>query len=74
MTATREHRNAGMVEDAIASIGTAITVAEHLVDAVHANLPDANDYEGAIDYETAARAGLNKLRVQHANLTAELGI
>lgn len=40
MSATREHRNMGAIEDSIASVGTAITVAEHLAGVVGSQLPD----------------------------------
>jgi hypothetical protein len=74
VSATREHRNAGHVEDAIALIGSAITCAETLVDVLAAQLPDANDHEGAIDVEGVARTGLAALRERHAELTDALGL
>lgn len=40
MSSTREYRNAGAIEDAVAVIGCAITVAESLVDALASVLPD----------------------------------
>lgn len=66
MTATREHRNAGMVDDAIASIGTTITVAEHLTGTLMGNLPD--DYEGEL------HAHLANVRAAHEALTEAVGI
>jgi hypothetical protein len=65
MSATREHRHAGMVEDAIASIGTAITVAEHLAGTLAGNLPD--DYEGPLV------AGLARVREAQQALTEAVG-
>lgn len=66
MSATREHRNAGKVDDAIASVGTAITVAEHLLGELAGNLPD--------EYEGSAHAHLANVREAHNTLTEELGI
>lgn len=40
MTATREHRNMGALEDAGASVGTTITVMEHLLSVLSHDLPD----------------------------------
>lgn len=74
MSATRERRNAGHVEDAITLIGSAITCAESLVDVLTAQLPDANDYEGAIDVEAVTRTGLASLRERHAELSEALGL
>lgn len=74
MSVTRERRNAGHVEDAITLIGSAITCAETLVDVLTAQLPDATDYEGAIDVEGVVRTGLVALRERHAELTEALGL
>lgn len=40
MSATREYRNLGMLEDAIAAVGTTITVAENLLGELSYVLPD----------------------------------
>lgn len=62
MTATRENRNAGKVEDAVAAIGTSITVAEHLWSALDFDLPD--------DFPSSD--ALQNLRAAHDQLTAEV--
>lgn len=67
MTSTREHHNAGMFEDAVASVGTAITVLEHMRTALGPNLPD--DYPSAM-----AMQFIENLRTTHDALTSELGI
>lgn len=66
MSATREHRNAGMVDDAVAAIGTALTVAEHLAGVLAGVLPD--QYEGEL------HAHLANVRASHEALTEALGI
>lgn len=67
MTSTREHMNAGNFEDAVASVGTTITVLEHMHRALGPNLPD--------DYPSAhAMALIESLRTTHDALTSELGI
>ena len=40
MSATREHRNLGAIEDAVAAIGAVITTTEHLLGALAGQLPD----------------------------------
>lgn len=59
MSATREHRNASMLEDACAAIGTVITTFEHLHAALAHVLPDEFP---AIDHE------LTRLIDAHAEL------
>lgn len=66
MTSTREHRNAGKVDDAITAIGVAISVAENTLEILAGNLPD--------EYEGAANAHVANLRAAHSNLTEEIGL
>lgn len=72
MSATREHRNAGMVDDAITAIGVAITVAENTLGILSGNLPDGSD--GGHDYEGEALAHVANLRAAHENLTEAIGL
>lgn len=72
MSATREHRNAGKLDDAIAAIGAAITTAENMREMLSGNLPDGSD--GGADYEGEAMAHLANLRAAHDNATEALGI
>jgi hypothetical protein len=44
MTATREHRNAGEIEEAVAAIGSAIEEAQALLERLAAALPDDYPY------------------------------
>lgn len=67
MTSTREHRNAGVLEDAVAGVGVSITLMEHVAKLLGPVLPD--------DYPTTrAIVLMDALRTVHAELTAELGI
>ncbi len=66
MTYSRERRNEGMMDDAIASIGTTMTVAEHLLQALGGQLPD--DVEGEI------LTGLQNLRESYDALTEKMNI
>lgn len=67
MSATREHRNASMLEDACASIGTVITTFEHLHGALAHALPD--DFpavEREVHALVEAHAALQRRVVDHA--------
>lgn len=73
MSATREHRNAAKVDDAFVAIGAAITTAEHLLEALSGNLPDASEGDRS-DYEHLAMAYLANLRQTYDMAREELGL
>jgi hypothetical protein len=63
MTATREYRNLGSIEDAVANVGMAITVFWHLYTALAAFLPDdtpglGEDYQALLDAHAALQQRL----------------
>jgi hypothetical protein len=64
VSATREYRNLGKIEDAVAAVGATITVLEHLYDALGLVLPDDGP---ALTFEIGA------LRAAHTQLSDRLG-
>lgn len=74
MSVTREHRNAGRVDDAMAAIGIAITNAQTLVEILSGNLPDTTDYADAPDYEGEVLTALAQMRQLLDGLNERLGV
>jgi hypothetical protein len=66
LSATREHRNASMIEDAAASVGMTIAVTEHLLCALASVLPDDFDVP-------AVNLALGEVRDAHDKLQGVLG-
>jgi hypothetical protein len=66
MTATREHRNAGKIEDAVAVVGGSITVTEHLAHVIWLHLPD--------DFAPGFHQAMAELRAAHERVQEVLGV
>jgi hypothetical protein len=67
VSSTREYRNAGAIEDAVAAIGATITVTEHLLSTLASVLPD--------DFPTGEfQLALGTVRETHNLLGEVLGV